>query len=104
MSTQKLLENSTTTETGFLYPMKDVGERTFQAKVEGTGAVTATVVIEVTNFDGDTTNVLTLGTITLSGTTRATDGFASLARWGNVRARISAISGTNAKVNVNMGA
>lgn len=75
--------------------------RTFQSTVSGTGAVTATVVIQVSN---DGTNYLTLGTITLSGTTSASDGFASDASWGYVRANVTAISGTSAIVNTTMGA
>lgn len=100
MSVTKLLTDSITTDTGALIPV-NCGKRTFQANVVGTGAVTATVVIEVSN---DGTNVVTLGTIGLSGTTTAVDGFASDASWAFVRARISAISGTGATVNVFMGA
>lgn len=72
----------------------------FQAVVAGTGAVSATVVIEVSN---DGTNFMTLGTITLSGTTSATDGFTSKDTYSQRRARLTAISGTGATVNVNMG-
>lgn len=100
MSVTKLLTDSITTDTGALIPV-NAGKRTFQANVAGTGAVTATVVIEVSN---DGTNVVTLGTIGLSGTTSAVDGFASDAAWAFARARISAISGTGATVNVFMGA
>lgn len=75
--------------------------RTFQATVSGTGAVSATVVIEGSN---DGTNFLTLGTITLTGTTSASDGFASTAPWQYVRARLTAISGTGAAVSAQMGA
>jgi hypothetical protein len=74
--------------------------RTFQATVAGTGAVGATVIIECSNDDG---NYLTLGTITLSGTTSASDGFVSVANWMCVRARLTAISGTGAAVSVAMG-
>ena len=74
---------------------------TFQATVTGSGTVSATVAIEVSN-DGD--NFITLGTITLSGTTTATDGFASAANWAVVRANCTAISGTNAALSVVMGA
>ncbi len=75
--------------------------RTFQAKVVGTGAVTATVIIEVSN---DGANFDTMATITLSGTTTDTDGFVSDASWLYVRARLTAISGTGAAVTVIMGA
>lgn len=74
--------------------------RTYQASVKGTGAVTATVVIEGSN-DGEF--FLEIATITLSGTTSDSDGFVSQAAWGFVRARLTAISGTGAAVTVTMG-
>lgn len=80
---------------------KDSPKSTIQATVAGTGAVTATVVIEVTN--DNTTSGITLGTITLSGTTTATDGFTSDAPWKYIRSKVTAISGTGANVNVLMG-
>jgi hypothetical protein len=81
---------------------KDSPYATFQAVVTGTGAVTATVTIEYSN---DGTNVLSTvgGTITLSGTTTASDGFTSTSPWKYVRANVTAISGTGATVQVYMG-
>lgn len=76
-------------------------QSSYQATVTGTGAVTATVVIEVTNDEKQ--NWLTLGTITLSGTNVATDGFASLANWDFTRANVTALTGTGATVNVFVG-
>jgi len=73
--------------------------RCFQATVVGTGTVTTTVNVEV-SLDG--TNFLVLGTITLSGTTTATDGFASFAQWPYVRGNATAISGTGAAVTLLM--
>lgn len=75
------------------------GPSSFTSVVSGTGAVTATVVIQVS---GDDTNWLTLGTITLSGTTSASDGFGSLTAWAYVRANVTAISGTSATVVTQM--
>lgn len=66
-----------------------------QAAVTGTGAVAATVEVEVLNIDG---HWLPLGTITLSGTTSATGGFAYGARSLLVRARLTSISGAGAAV------
>jgi hypothetical protein len=43
---------------------------------------------------------MTMGTITLSGTTSATDGFVSDEPWAYHRANVTAISGTSATVNV----
>lgn len=101
MSVVKLLTDSITTDTGALIPISTTQGRVFQAVVVGTGAQTATIVIEV-SLDG--TNVVTLGTITLSGTTTATDGFATTAVWPFVRARVSAVSGTGATIQVYAGA
>jgi len=81
---------------------KDSPYSTFQAIVTGTGAVTATVNIEVSN-DGTNWVATPMGTITLSGTTSASDGFTSAAPWKWVRANVTAISGTGATVVVKMG-
>lgn len=75
-------------------------DRTYQATVTGTGAVSATVLIEVSNSN---TSFMTLGTITLSGTDSASDGFPSNANWEFTRASVTAISGTGAQVTVDMG-
>lgn len=75
---------------------------TFQATVVGTGAVTATVTIEVSNNNKIWCSTV-LGTITLSGTTTSSDGFTTDAPWGYVRANVTAISGTGAAVTVLMG-
>ncbi len=90
---------------------KDSPNATFQAIVTGTGAVSATVTIEVTNdprANSDPANAAwvstVLGTITLSGTTSSSDGFVtSNAPWKYVRANVTAISGTGATVQVYMG-
>lgn len=84
----------------FLY--KDSPYSTFQATVSGTGAVSATVTIEYSN-DGTNVCSTVAGTIALSGTTSNTDGFTSTAPWKYVRANVTAISGTDATVQVYMG-
>jgi len=98
-----LIANATATGSGgALKPQ--TGLRTFQAygaTSASTGA--ATIVIEVSNIEKPATDAdwITAGTITLTlGVTRTSDGFATNAPWRNVRARISAISGTNATVSV----
>ena len=96
-----ILKGVTGTQTGsWIY--KESPFTTFQATVTGTGAVSATVVIDVSN---DATNVVgtPMGTITLSGTTSSSDGFTSVAPWAYCRARVTAISGTGATVDVNIG-
>jgi len=95
-----ILTAATGTGAGLSYCGIASEKRAFQATVTGTGAVTATVAIQVSNDD---TNWITLGTITLSGTTSATDGFTSDAPWGYVRANVTAISGTGAAVTATMG-
>lgn len=98
--TVALQEAQTATTTAGVAIEPIVGLRVFHAKVVGTGAVTATVIVEVSL---DNSTWLTAGTITLSGTTSAADGFVMDAPWRYVRARISAISGTGATVNCWMG-
>lgn len=80
-------------------PVKS-GRRSFQATVVGTGAVGATVVIQVSN-DGVTPATLT--TLTLSGTTSATLIFDTPAPYAYIGANITAISGTGATVDVYTG-
>ncbi len=95
---QTLLRN--VTATGAAAGVENNGpNRAFQAIVAGTGAVTATVNVEVSN---NNTDWLVLGTISLSGTTRATDGFANDAPWRFVRGNLTAISGTGAAVTLLM--
>lgn len=76
---------------------------TFQASGStsaGTGA--ATILIQVSNVDSDT-SYITMGTISLTlGTTVTADGFASNAAWKYVRYKISALSGTNAAVTITL--
>jgi hypothetical protein len=96
------------TATGASSPIyKESPYGTFQAIVTGTGAVTATVDIQVTNeaatFNGDKSSWITLGTISLTGTTTATDGFTTVCPWRYVRANITAVSGTSATVEIIMG-
>jgi hypothetical protein len=91
----QLLKNATTVSSGNAITAD--GGASYQATVSGTGAVSATIVINVSN---DNANWITMGTITLSGTTTATDGFTSTAPWAYIQAAITAISGTGATVNV----
>lgn len=96
-----LLVGATTTTTGD-WKFKDAPATAIQATVVGTGSVSATVVIEGSN-DAVYAVSTALATITLSGTTSSSDGFVtSDSSWKYIRARITAISGTGATVNVNM--
>ena len=82
---------------------KDSPHTTYQAVINGSGAITATIVIEVSD---DGVNVLSTaaGTITLSGTTVVSDGFTtSSAPWKFHRARVSATTGTITSIFVYAG-
>jgi hypothetical protein len=97
-----------TTATGASSPIyKESPYSSFQAIVTGTGVVSATIAIQVCIEDdtanGVKSNWITMSTITLSGTTTATDGFTTIAPWRWVRANVSAISGTGATVQIIMG-
>lgn len=94
-----LLLTRSATATGLTFEAPGPGA-TVHARVSGTGAVSATVIVQVSNFD----NVwLTLGTLTLSGTTTASAGLALDAHWAYIRADLTAIAGTGASVDVIMG-
>ena len=99
------LSTTTTASSAAIY--KEKVYASFQAIAGGTGAIGATIVIEVSNEDatgqGLNSNWITYGTITLSGTTNVTDGFTTASAWRFVRARVSAISGTGTTVQVLMG-
>lgn len=73
--------------------------RTFQGTITGTGTVSGSIAVEVSN---DGTDWLNLGTIALSGPNRVTDGFASEAPWPHVRGTVSGLTGTNAWATLTM--
>lgn len=100
----KLADSIATTgvQTSVSFFGRDIEEWTAQATVQGTGAVSATVQIEVSN-DGVGWLVDSVSTLSLSGTGIASAGFTSSAPWQFVRANITAISGTNARVTVTIG-
>lgn len=96
-----LMSGKTTTGAGdaiVVYPAK----RTIHAKVEGTGAVTATVRIQVSNDGVTWIDATATPHIALSGTTSASDGFVIDAKWAYIRAYVDAIS-AGAKVTVYLG-
>lgn len=65
----------------------------FQAIVAGTGSVTAVIAILVSNDD---VNFMTASTITLSGTTSATDGTVLDLPWKFVKGNVTTLTGTGA--------
>lgn len=105
MASSNILTDATSGSTGHAQVTNGTSPLSFQASIAGTGAQTATIIIEGTNEKAiATSNFLLIGTITLSGTTTDSDGFvASAIPWNVVRARLTAISGTAATVNVYMG-
>ena len=99
--------NYATTNTSSSAIYKESPYSAFQAIVTGTGAVTATVAIQVSNEEatgqGTNSNWITIGSIALTGTTTATDGFTTIAPWRFVRAVTTNVTGTGATVEVIMG-
>ena len=99
--------NSTTSNLASSPIYKESPYSSFQAIVTGTGAVTATVAVQVCNeadtFNGTKANWITMGTITLSGTTTATDGFTTVCPWRYVRVNVTNVTGTNATAEIIMG-
>lgn len=77
-------------------------QRTFQAKLTtSSGNGSGTVIIEVSN---DNVGFVTAGTIVFaSAACPQNDGFSSVTPWRYVRARLTAIAGTDAALTVTMG-
>jgi len=101
ISTVSLLTAATTTETGDSHNFWG-SHYTFHATgTTSSGAGAATILIEVSN---DNSNFITLITIVLTlATSVSGDGCASMAPWRYHRARVTAISGTGASVDVTAG-
>jgi hypothetical protein len=104
VKTGKLLENATAAGPGGTAGPTSVGQKSVTAHVQGTGAVAATVKIEVSNAPTLASSWVAAATITLSGTTTAVDAaLISAEKWAYYRANCTAISGTGATLNVVMG-
>lgn len=97
VKTGHLLTAATGTGAGSTIGPVKSGRKVYQASVTGTGAVTATVLVQVST-DATQNGWITMGTITLSGTTTATDGFVADVAWPFVRGNVSAVTGTGATV------
>lgn len=99
----RLLDSKTSVGPGgFAGPAAQRGFKAFHAYLSGTGAVSATVKIEVSNLDPASyaSSWVTAATFTLSGTGVVTDGFTAEGPFGYWRANVTAISGTGAAVTV----
>lgn len=99
--TKKLLDAVLVTGAGIGFDCNEA-KRTFQAFVDGTGAVTATVQVEVSN-DNIHWCETEAGEIELAGTSTSSDGFTIDAPWRFARGNVTAISGTGAAVTLLMG-
>ena len=97
---EALVDQSATTIAGASHQMP-AGQKTFQASVAGTGAVSATVLLKVRNRE--TAPWLTVATFTLSGTTSAADGLVTDAPWKYWSGEVTAVSGTGAAVSLDAG-
>lgn len=101
MSQTETLLSTLAAVTGTPRQLQELNDGAFtaiQAAVAGTGAVSATVPIYVSN-DASLPYIIA-GTISLSGTTTDSDGFGMMARWKFVRADCTTILGTGATVTV----
>lgn len=96
MNILKLLTNAVAAISSAVEPRVE-SNWTYQATITGTGAISATVIIEVSN---DGKGWLTFGTLSPASTDLATDAISGNASWAMHRARLTAISGTGASVNV----
>ncbi len=94
---QKLLGNSGSLVQVTGTPYRLGSKRSYQGTVTGTGAVTATIIVEGSN-DGITYH--TIMTFTLSDTTIASAAAQADSNWFWTRARVTAITGTGAVAQV----
>lgn len=69
----------------------------YHLAVAGSGAVSATATVEVSNNNAQW---VSFGTLSASGTTSASDSIVGTAPWAYHRARIDTISGTSAVASV----
>lgn len=105
MAIGPLLQSKTTTGPGkHAGPVPNLGngKKTFHAYAVGTGAISATVKVYVSNLDPDVyaSSWITAMTFTLSGTTVAKDGQTTEGPWPYWLAEVTAISGTGTAVTV----
>jgi len=101
---KRLMDAVTSTSTSQALNLDDLRANNIliQATVIGTGAVSATVIVEF-SLDGIGWLSDSTSTLSLSGTTVATLSFNSIGNWSLIRARCTAISGTEAALTVTLG-
>lgn len=91
-----LIDSVTADGTGTTFE-RDGNIWNYQAVITGTGSVSATVTIQVSN---NGTNWETFGTMSLTGTGSDTDSVTGNAPWRAHRAVVSSLTGTGATVSV----
>jgi hypothetical protein len=79
--------------------------KSFQGMVTGSGSLSATLLVQASNMTTPTLNGhwVTLGTITLSGSTAVSDGFASEAPWQWYRGNVQSMSNASAVAQILVG-
>uniref|UniRef100_A0AAU6W2W1 Uncharacterized protein n=3 Tax=unclassified bacterial viruses TaxID=12333 RepID=A0AAU6W2W1_9VIRU len=97
MSNPLLSSATSAGATGASMQAQFINKMSIQSYVTGTGSVTATVIVEGSNNESDWVPITTL---TMSGTNRASDGGVLETFFQQIRARVTAISGTSASVSV----
>ena len=98
-----LLSGVTATGTGTVYKFAPgTSGRAVQVTVAGSGVVSATTVLEVSNADSPTTFVPAV-TFTSSGTTTVSEGYQTQNSWAYMRGNVTAISGVGAAVTLTVG-
>lgn len=105
VSTGRRLANTlSATGTGATVLLQSVASKattwTHSATVTGTGAVSATVVIEASNDTTGVTGWFLLCTLSPSGSTEATDALTGISASYAIRHRVTAVAGTSAVVAV----
>lgn len=94
---QYLLKDVTTVSVGETFMVSHLRpQKTYQMWIEGTGVVSATVQLDCSN---DGVHWMQFGGITLNATGSDIDGVPNSDNWAMVRAQVTAIAGTNAKVS-----
>ena len=87
-------------------PDQQGGPKSFQALHSAAASLSSTIKIEVANTPALPTvagDWVTLGTISLVGSSKVTDGFVSLAPWKWYRGNITAASGTSTAISIYVG-
>ncbi len=101
----RIVDRKTTTGAGAWFRVQgalpQLSNRTFHALVEGSGAVSATIDIEVSNDGVNVAKVL--ASLALTGTGIDNDALASAEPWLYVRGNVTAISGTGAQASLILG-